>query len=147
MADKKIKFTVGEVCGAEGIVADPPVVVVKNKNTKLKFENELGFDATVYFYKLEEKGGTAILNVCEGVETDGALKVPADETKDCKLNENVSYSYTVAAPPLLKLDPIIIIEDSFAADSASWIPMFFIAVLGAAVGAFGAHMRMKAKMK
>lgn len=146
MPDKKIEFTVGEVCGAEGIVA-PPVAVMKNKNTKLKFENELGVEATVYFYKLEEKGGTPILNVCDGVEPDGALKLDVGEKKHCELNENVSYSYTVEAPPLPKLDPIIIIEDSFAVDSAGWIPLLFIGIFGAAVGAFGAHMRMKAKMK
>lgn len=147
MAEKKIKFTVGNVCGEDGIVANPPAVALKNNNPKIKFENALGAEATVYFYPLEKEGKTAILDFCDGVEIDGALKLEAGEKKDCRPNDPGNFSYTVQADPYPLLDPIIIIEDSMAADPSGWIPFLFFGIGGAAVGAFGAHMRMKAKMK
>ena len=147
MAEKEIQFTVGNICSEKVIVA-PPAVVLKNKNTKINFENELGVEATVYFYKLEDKGGTKILNFCTGVEENGALKIAADGEKECKPNEKNNYSYTVEAPSFQKLDPIIIIEDAFDMSALFMMAAAGVTLGGGAVaGVFFERQRMKRKMR
>ena len=147
MAEKTITFSVEEVCGVETIVADPPVIVMKNNNPKIKFDNQLDVAAEVRFYAADDKNGTMINAFCPEVNEANILEVPSDSKEDCRPNEAGSYSFTVVAPPYPELDPIIIIEDIAGAGAGgpfSLLTLVLTAAGSAAIAAYGVH-RMKTK--
>lgn len=147
MAEKTITFSVEEVCGVETIVADPPVIVMKNNNPKIKFDNQLDVAAEVRFYAADDKNGTMVNAFCPEVNEANVLEVPSDSKEDCRPNEAGNYSFTVVAPPYPELDPIIIIEDVFDADPIGWVALFATGIGGAVFGAFGYRALMNMRTK
>lgn len=147
MAEKTITFSVEEVCGVKTIVADPPVIVMKNNNPKIKFDNQLDVAAEVRFYAADDKNGTMINAFCPEVNAANFLEVPSNSKEDCRPNEAGFYSFTVVAPPYPELDPIIIIEDITSAGGPfSLLTLALTAAGSAAIAAYGVH-RIKTKKK
>lgn len=108
MAFKAIKLRTGE-CDL------PPIKVrevTKAKNGwDLKFKNQLDGDpdATIEFFDLTDKGGSAIGGFCDGM-TDTELTVPGGGNAICEPTLTGDFSYTVAADGHADLDPVIILE-------------------------------------
>ena len=124
-----------ETCGdvvTKKIVADPPGVVLKNKNWKIKFENNLSAKAEIRFYEVGDKGGALVGDFCPKVDADDVLRVDAGEKKNCKSDAAGYYSYTVEATGYQTLDPVLIIEPLFASSSflASMSPLLVSAAVG-----------------
>ena len=146
MASKTITLKVEDVCGVDTIVADPPVLVLPNKNYKIKFDNTMDADAEVRFYEADDKGGAMIGEFCPEVNSDDVLEVAKDKKEHCKPDVVGFFSYTVQAPPYAELDPIIIIEDVYAASggmSFGLAALAMTAVGGAIVGYAGPKVLSK----
>lgn len=146
MASKTITLKVEDVCGVDTIVADPPVLVLPNKNYKIRFDNTMDADAEVRFYEADDKGGSIIGEFCPEVNSDDVLDVAKDKKENCKPDVAGFFSYTVEAPPYAKLDPIIIIEEAFAASGGMTFGMAAIAAVavgGAVVGFVGSRALSK----
>ena len=150
MAHKTITLSIEEVCGVETIVADPPFLLMKNKNHKINFSNEIDVKAEVRFYKYDEKGEAVISDFCPELETSGELAIDSGLTVDCKPPKSGNYAYTVEAPPYPPLDPIIIIEDSLDFPGVflfsllpAGIVLPVVAVVGAAAGYLGCRTMMR----
>ena len=145
MASKTITLKVEDVCGVDTIVADPPVLVLPNKNYKIKFDNTMDADAEVRFYEADGKGESMIGEFCPEVNSDDVLEVAKDKKEDCKPDAAGFFSYTVKAPPYAELDPIIIIEEAFAPGGTTFgmAAIAAVAVGGAVVGFVGSRALSK----
>jgi hypothetical protein len=148
MASKTITLKVEDVCGVDTIVAEPPVLILPNKNYKIRFDNTMDADAEVRFYEADDKGGSMIGEFCPEVNSDDVLEVDKGKKENCKPDVPGLFSYTVKAPPYAELDPIIIIEDSFAAGggiTSGALSLVLAAAGGAAFGFAGARAFSKKK--
>lgn len=146
MATKTITLKVEDVCGVDTIVADPPVLVLPNKNFKIRFDNTMDADAEVRFYEADDKGGGMIGEFCPEVNSGDVLEVDKGKKENCKPDVAGSFAYTVKAPPYAELDPIIIIEEVYATSAGLTFGLAALAataVGGALVGFAGSRALSK----
>ncbi len=115
MAGKTIKIAPG-TCSPAPITVDLPIVRVRKNNT-LKFKNDLvavapavaAPDAMITFYDLDDKGGAAYDDFCNGY-AGTTFTVPPGGPVQCDPTTDGAFSYTVTATDYQDLDPVIIIE-------------------------------------
>lgn len=116
MAGKTIKIAPG-TCSPPPITADPPIVRVMNNST-LKFKNDLvavapannAPNALITFYDLDDKGGAAYDDFCDGYTGTTFSVPPSGGPLQCDPTVDGAFSYTVTASGYQDLDPVIIIE-------------------------------------
>ncbi len=140
MASKTVTFTTRtETCDGvtkKYIVADPPSIVLKNKNWQVKFQNDLEADAEVQFFEISDKGDPSdvLTDFCNGMNGDDTLGIDKTKHKNCKPADDGYYAYTVVADGYEDLDPVVIIEPLAATGVLSLLsPLLVGAVGGAAV--------------